>query len=100
MEQVRYNTLGAMQIHILMGNFPHYDFYLRKEYGIQSFFVTDSEEIFLDWRKKYPQLPFLDKLPMLYMAERLTEVEKATNRVNLREMLMKIFAFIEEPTVL
>ena len=51
MEQVRFNTLATMQIHILPGNLPYYDFYLHKEYGIQSLFVTDCGEIFSDWKK-------------------------------------------------
>lgn len=100
MERVRFNTLAAMQIHILIGNLPYYDFYLHKEYGIQSFFVTDCDEIFLEWKKRYPLLPFMDKIPILYVAEHLTEVEKTANRVNLREMLLRIFAFIENPAVL
>ena len=99
-EQVRYNVLATMQIHILIGNLPHYDFYLRKEYGIQSFFVTDCEEIFFNWKKRYPQLLFMDKIPTLYMAEHLTEVEKEENRTNLKNMLQRIFAFIENPVVL
>lgn len=99
-EQVRYNVLATMQIHILIGNLPHYDFYLRKEYGIQSFFVTDCEEIFSDWKKRYPQLLFMDKIPTLYMAEHLTEVEKKENRANLQNMLQRVFAFIENPAVL
>lgn len=100
MGQVRFNTLAAMQIHILMGNLPYYDSYLHKEYGIQSFFVTDCEEIFSNWKVRYPQLPFMDKLPTLYIAEHLTEEERAVNRINLREMFLRIFAFIEKPVVL
>lgn len=34
MGQVRFNTLPTMQIHILVGDLPHYDFFLKKEYGI------------------------------------------------------------------
>lgn len=98
--QVRFNALAAMQIHILTGNLPYYDSYLRKEYGIHSFFVTDCEEIFSNWKKKYPQLPFLDKIPTLYMAEHLTEEEKMANCTTLREMLLRILAFIETPSVL
>ena len=100
MERVRFNTLGTMQIHILVGNLPHYDFYLHKEYGIQSFFVTDCDEIFSDWKVRYPLLPFMDKIPTLYMGEHLTEEEKAANRSNLQEMLLRILAFIKTPTVL
>lgn len=100
MEQVRFNTLAAMQIHILPGDLPHYEFYMHKEYGIQSFFVTDCDQIFSGWRERYPQIPFMDKLPTLYMAEHLTEMEKEANRANLREMLLRIFAFIQNPAVL
>lgn len=99
-EQARFNALAAMQIHILIGDQPYYDFYLRKEYGIHSFFVTDCEKIFLDWKKKYSQLPFLDMLPTLYLAEYLTEEEKKANYTTLQEMLLRIFSFIENPSVL
>ena len=100
MGQVRFNTLATMQIHILIGNMPYYDFYLHKEYGIQSFFATDCDEIFVKWKERYPKLPFMDKFPTLYMAEQLTEVEKRANRISLQEMLLRIFAFIEKPVVL
>ena len=36
MEQVRFNTLAVMQIHILIGHLPFYDYFLQKEYGILS----------------------------------------------------------------
>lgn len=100
LERVRFNTLATMQIHILMGNLPHYDLFLRKEYGIQCFFITDSNALFSDWKTKYPLLPYMDRIPTLYMAEHLTEVEKMANYANLREMLLKIFAFIKKPVVL
>lgn len=98
--QSRYNLLTTMQIHILVGNLPHYDSYLHEEYGIQSFFVTDSEEIYSDWKMKYPQLLFMDKIPTLYMAEHLAEAEKRENQANLKKMIERIFAFIENPVAL
>lgn len=100
MGRVRFNTLAAMQIHILMGNLPHYDSFLRNEYGFQNFFVTDSKDIFLDWKKKYPLLPYMDWIPTLYMAEHLTEAEKRANQISLQEILLRIFAFIKNPAVL
>ncbi|MDE5893734.1 MAG: hypothetical protein K2H45_12505 [Acetatifactor sp.] len=99
-EQARFNVLATMQIHILIGNLPHYDFYLQEEYGIQCFFVTDCKEIFEDWKKRYPQLPFMSRIPTLYLAEHLTEIEREANYANLREMLLGILAFIENPMVL
>lgn len=99
-EQSRYNLLATMQIHILIGNMPLYDFYLHEEYGIQSFFVTDNEEIYSNWKTNYPQILYMDKIPTLYMAERLAEAEKRENRANLKKMLERIFTFIENPTVL
>ncbi|MFG6358651.1 MAG: hypothetical protein K1W26_17800 [Acetatifactor sp.] len=100
MGQVRYNTLPAMQIHILVGDLPHYDFFLRKEYGIQCFFFTDCPHIFREWKNVYPQIPFLSLIPMLYMAEELTEVEKQRNRDNLRGIIQSVMDFIEKPQVL
>lgn len=100
MGQVRYNTLPAMQIHILVGELPHYDFFLKKEYGIHCFFFTDCMNIFAGWKQKYPQLPFLSYMPMLYMAEELTEEEKRLNRDNLQSVIQEVMVFIETPRVL
>lgn len=99
-EQMRFNALEAMQIHILIGNLPHYDFYLQKEYGIHSFIVTDCKDVFANWKIKYPQIPFMDIMPMLYTAENLTEEEKSTNQSNLQAMLCRILAYIENPSPL
>lgn len=100
MEQVRFNTLAVMQIHILIGHLPFYDVFLQKEYGIQSFFFTDSGEIFEGWKEKYPQIPYMGCISTLYMAEHLTEEEKSANRANLQNMLSQVFSFIEKPSVL
>ncbi len=100
MEQVRFNTLAVMQIHILIGYLPFYDFFLQKEYGIQSFFFTDNVEILEGWKEKYPQIPYMDSIPALYMAEHLTEKEKTANREIFQQMLRKVFSFIEKPSVL
>lgn len=100
MEQVRFNTLAVMQIHILIGHLPFYDIFLQKEYGIQSFFFTDSRDIFENWKEKYPQIPYMGSIPTLYMAEHLTEEEINVNRTNFRQMLWQVFSFIEKPSVL
>lgn len=100
MEQVRFNTLMAMQIHILIGELPQYDFFLQKEYGIHSFFFTDNEKIAKDWKERYPLVPFLKGIPTLYVSERLTEEEKRLNRENLKGVLQTVTAFIEKPSVL
>lgn len=100
MEQVRYNTLFAKQIHILMGNLTHYDYYLRKEYGIQCFFFTDNEGLFEDWKRKYPLLPYFEKIPPLRIAGHLTKEEKLANRENLERVMDKVISFVEKPSVL
>ncbi|MDE6128263.1 MAG: hypothetical protein K2G16_03620 [Lachnospiraceae bacterium] len=100
MEQVRFNTLMAMQIHILIGELPQYDFFLQKEYGIHSFFFTDNEKIAKDWKERYSLVPFLKGIPTLYVSERLTEEEKRLNRENLKGVLQTVTAFIEKPSVL
>lgn len=100
MGQVRFNTLPTMQIHILVGDLPHYDFFLKKEYGIQCFFFTDCPNIYTEWRKKYPLLPYLSRIPTLYMTEELTEEEKRLNRENFRKVIQNVMTFIETPTVL
>lgn len=91
MEQVRFNTLAVMQIHILIGHLPFYDNYLQKEYGIQSFFFTDNRDIFDNWREKYPQIPYMGSLPRLYMAEQLSEEEMNANRTSFQQMLHQFF---------
>lgn len=96
-EQPRFNALGAMQIHILPGNLPCYDSGLRREYGIHSFFVTDCRDIFADWKIKYPQIPFMHLIPALYLGENLTEEQKEINRTNLRQMLQRVLAYIDDP---
>ena len=98
MEQVRFNTLAAMQIHILIGELPQYDFFLKKEFGIHSF--TDSEVIAGNWKTKYPLVPFLKKCPPLYISEHLSDEEKQLNRENLKDILKTVMAFIEKPSVL
>lgn len=100
MEQVWFNTLAAMQIHILVGHLPFYDDFLQKEYGIQSFFFADSREIFENWKDRYPQIPYMGSIPMLYMAEQLTEEEKNENRRNFQKIIHQVFSFIEKPSVL
>lgn len=100
MEQVRFNTLMAMQIHILIGELPQYDYFLQKEYGIHSFFFTDNEKIAKNWKGRYPLVPFLKGIPTLYVSERLTEEEKRLNRENLKGVLQTVMAFIEKPSVL
>lgn len=100
MEQVRFNTLAAMQIHILVGELPKYDFFLQKEFGIHSFFFTDNHKIAKNWKEKYQLVPFLKEMPMLYLAERLTEEEKQRNRRILEGVLQETMAFIEKPSVL
>lgn len=99
-EQMRFNVLETMQIHILIGNLPYYDFYLQKEYGIHSFIVTDCRDIFANWKTKYPQIPFMDIIPTLYTAKDLTEDEKNANRTNYQAMLRRILAYIENPSPL
>lgn len=100
MEQVRFNTLMTMQIHILIGELPQYDFFLQKEYGIQSFFFTDNDKIVKNWKSRYPLVPFLKGIPTLYVSKNLTEEEKQRNRENLQNVLQTVMAFIEEPSVL
>lgn len=100
MEQVRFNTLMTMQIHILIGDLPTYDFFLQKEFGIHSFFFTDNEKIVKNWKERYPLVPFLKGIPKLYVAKRLTEEEKRLNRGNLKSMVQTVMAFIEKPSVL
>lgn len=100
MEQVRFNTLATMQIHILIGNLPFYDYYLQKEYGIHSFFFTDCNEIYDNWKKRYPHIPFMKNIPTLYLADRLTDAEKKINRETYRSLLKEVMTYIEEPSVL
>lgn len=100
MEQVRFNTLMTMQIHILIGELPQYDFFLQKEFGIHSFFFTDNEKIAKKWKERYPLVPFLKGIPTLYVSECLTEEEKQCNRENLKGVLQTVMAFIEKPSVL
>lgn len=100
MEQVRFNTLAMMQIHILVGDLPYYDYYLHKEYGIQNFFYTDNREIYGRWKEQYPQIPYMGELPMLYVAEHLTEKERAANSANLHKMIQQVREFIEKPKIL
>ncbi len=100
MEQVRFNTLPAMQIHILLGSLPQYDFFLQKEHGIHSFFFADDAELVKRWKKRYALVPFLKKIPTLYASERLTEEERCLNRKNLKDIIQEAMAFIEKPSVL
>lgn len=100
MEQVRFNTLDAKQIHILIGELPQYDFFLQKEFGIHSFFFADNQKIVKNWKHKYQLVPFLKEMPALYLAERLTEEEKRLNRGNLEGVLQEVMEFIEKPSVL
>ena len=100
MEQVRFNTLMTMQIHILVGDLSHYDFFLQKEYGIHSFFFTDNEKIVKNWKERYSLVPFLKGIPTLYVSERLTEEEKQLNRKNLKGVVQAVMTFIEKPSVL
>lgn len=100
MEQVRFNTLMTMQIHILIGDLPQYDFFLQKEFGIHSFFFTDNEKIAKKWKERYPLVPFLKGIPTLYVSECLTEEEKQLNRENLEGVLQTVMTFIEKPSVL
>ena len=99
-EGVCYNNLRAKQIHILIGNIPKYDVYLRKELGIHLFLFTDNEQIYTGWKQKYPLISFLEKIPMLYIGEHLTSVEKDRNEKNLEKMICRVFSFIKEPSVL
>ena len=100
MEQVRFNTLPAMQIHILLGSLPQYDFFLQKEHGIHSFFFADDAELVKKWKKRYALVPFLKEIPTLYVSECLTEEEKCLNRKNLQGIIQATMAFIEKPSVL
>lgn len=100
MEQVRFNTLAAMQIHILIGELPRYDFFLQKEYGIHSFFFTDNKDILGRWKEKYPGVSFMEQISVLNVAESLSEEEKRHNRNHLKEMLQRVMEFIEKPSVL
>lgn len=100
MEQVRFNTLAVMQIHILIGHLSFYDNFLQMEYGIQHFFFTDNREIFEGWKEKYPQIPYMGSVPTLYVAEHLSEKEINVNRTNFQHMLYQVFSFIEKPSVL
>lgn len=100
MEQVRFNTLAAMQIHILLGSLPQYDFFLRKEHGIHSFFFADDAELVKKWKEQYALVPFLKEIPTLYVSESLTEEERRLNRKNLKGIIQATMAFIEKPSVL
>lgn len=100
MGQVWFNTLAAMQIHILVGHLSFYDVFLQKEYGIQSFFFTDSREIYENWKEKYPLVPYMGYIPTLYMAEYLTEEEKDENRANFQKIIHQVLSFVEKPSVL
>lgn len=100
MEQVRFNTLAAMQVHILIGELPQYDYFLQKEFGIHSFFFSDSENIVRNWKTKYPLVPFLKKYPSLCVSEHLSSEEKRVNRERLKDILQTVMKFIEKPSVL
>lgn len=99
-EGVCYNTLRAKQIHILIGNIPKYDVYLRKELGIHLFLFTDNDQVYAGWREKYPALPFLEKIPTLYIGKKLNGTEKSRNEKNLENVIGRVFSFIKEPSVL
>lgn len=99
-EKVGYNIVKAKQIHILPGCLPIYDEYLRKEYAINLFFYADNEEIIRQRKGTYAEIPYLKKMPILYMANKLTVKEKIRNVANLNRIFDEVLDFIEKPSIL
>lgn len=93
--QVSYNLLYAKQIHILIGDYDGYEEFLKKEYAISLFFFTDHKKWIADWEEKYPGIPFLKKIPSLYIGKNLSLMEKQTDKRIMTQIIDEVMDIVE-----
>lgn len=93
--QVAYNLLYAKQIHILVGDYENYEEFLKKEYAMNLFFFTDHPKWFQNWEEKYPGIPYLEKIPTLYIGKNLSVAEKQADNKIMKQVINKVIDMAE-----
>ena len=94
--QVSYNLLYAKQIHILIGDYDVYETFLQKEYAINLFFFADNEKWTKEWEQRYVGIPYMRKVPTIFIGKNLSYEEKRSNQRNLHQIIDQVIRIVED----
>lgn len=93
--QVSYNLLYAKQVHILIGDYAGYEEFLQKEYAINLFFFADNNKWTRDWENRYPGIPYMEKIPPVYIGKNLSVMERQADRKIIRRIVDRVTEIVE-----
>lgn len=94
--QVSYNLLYAKQIHILIGDYDVYETFLQKEYAINLFFFADNDKWTKEWEQRYVGIPYMRKVPTIFIGKNLSCEEKRSNQRNLHQIIDQVISIVEK----
>lgn len=93
--QVSYNLLYAKQMHILIGDYGDYEKFLQKEYAINLFFFADNKKWTENWEERYPGIPFMERIPQLYIGKNLSALEKQEDNRIMQQIMDTVHSIVE-----